>query len=215
MAGKSDPVDVAELSKKDLTEAAFPAEGQQDFRIFFDPKIYARIASHAAERLSMEICGVLVGQWHRDAAGPFVLVYESIRCDKAVSNAGDVTFTHEAWNTEIYPMMDKQFTDREIVGWYHSHPKFGIFLSDRDCFIQEHYFNGPGHIAYVVDPVNGVEGVFVSRDGKPGSGRTSGWAARSDLSSQGTGRQPSSAAAGRAAAPPPARGQARLRRFPR
>ena len=62
--------------------------------------------------------------------------------------------------------MDTKFTDRDIVGWYHSHPNFGIFLSDRDCFIQDHFFNGPGQIAYVVDPVNGVEGVFAWRNGQ-------------------------------------------------
>jgi hypothetical protein len=54
-----------------------------------------------------------------------------------------------------------------IVGWYHTHPTFGIFLSDRDRFIQEHFFSGPGQIAYVVDPVNKTEGVFFWREGKP------------------------------------------------
>jgi proteasome lid subunit RPN8/RPN11 len=165
MAEKSDSLDAAQLAKKDLRESAFPSSGKQDFRVFFDQKIHQRIAAHAAERLSLEICGVLVGHWFRDADGPFVLVDESIRCDKAVSNAGDVTFTHDAWN-EVHQQMDTKFTDRDIVGWYHSHPNFGIFLSDRDCFIQDHFFNSPGQIAYVVDPVNGVEGVFAWRDGK-------------------------------------------------
>ena len=108
---------------------------------------------------------MLVGHWHCDADGPFVLVEESIRCDKAVSNAGDVTFTHEAWN-EVHHEMDTKFTDRDVVGWYHSHPNFGIFLSDRDCFIQDHFFDTAGQIAYVVDPVNGVEGVFAWRQGQ-------------------------------------------------
>ena len=205
MAQKNDPVDVSQLAKKDLSETAFPAGGKQDFRIFFDPKIHQRIAAHAAEKLSTEICGVLVGKWHRDASGPFVLVDESIRCDKATSNAGDVTFTHEAWNTEIYPQMDKKFTDREIVGWYHSHPNYGIFLSDRDCFIQEHYFNGPGHIAYVVDPVNGVEGVFALRNGKSKLWPHFWVGDEIHLSSQGTAHMPSSAApGGQPTQPPPA-----------
>ncbi|MGO9115733.1 MAG: Mov34/MPN/PAD-1 family protein, partial [Thermoguttaceae bacterium] len=179
-------------AKRDLSETAFPGDGKQDFRIFFDRAIHQRIAAHAAEKLSLEICGVLVGQWHRDADGPFVLVDESIRCDKAVSNAGDVTFTHEAWN-EVHQQMDSKFTDRDIVGWYHSHPNFGIFLSDRDCFIQEHFFNGPGQIAYVVDPVNGVEGVFAWRDGKAKLFPHFWVGNQIHLSSQGAARKPSSA----------------------
>ena len=134
---------------------------------------------------------------------------ESIRCDKAVSNAGDVTFTHEAWN-EVHQQMDTKFTDRDIVGWYHSHPNFGIFLSDRDCFIQDHFFNGPGQIAYVVDPVNGVEGVFAWRNGKAKLFPHFWVGDEIHLSSQGAARKPSSASpAGQpSASVPEARGLA-------
>ena len=189
---KDDPLDVAQLAKRDLSEVAFPGGGKADFRVYFDRQIHERIAAHAAEKLSLEICGVLVGHWRRDADGPFVLIEESIRCDKAVSNAGDVTFTHEAWN-EVHQQMDTKFTDRDIVGWYHSHPNFGIFLSERDCFIQEHFFNGPGQIAYVVDPVNGVEGVFAWRHGKAKLFPHFWVGDKVHLSSQGAARKPSSA----------------------
>jgi hypothetical protein len=63
--------------------------------------------------------------------------------------------------------MDSRFADARIVGWYHSHPDFGIFLSERDAFIQEHFFSGPGQVAYVIDPVRDLEGVFAWRNGKP------------------------------------------------
>ena len=100
--------------------------------------------------------------------------------------------------------MDTKFTDRDIVGWYHSHPNFGIFLSDRDCFIQDHFFNAPGHIAYVVDPVNGVEGVFAWRDGKAKLWPHFWVGDEIHLSSQGTARKPSSASpAGQSPAPAP------------
>ena len=114
----------------------------------------------------MEICGVLVGQWERDADGPFVSVTESIRCDVAASRSGEVTFTHEAWNA-INREMDTRLAGLKIVGWYHSHPSFGIFLSERDVFIQQHFFSNPGQVAYVVDPLRKMEGVFVWRNGKP------------------------------------------------
>ena len=194
MAEKSDPLDVAQLAKRDLTKTAFPG-GKQDFRIFFERAIHERIAAHAAEKLSLEVCGVLVGQWHRDADGPFVLVDQLIRCDKAVSHAGDVKLTHEDWN-DVNREMDTKFTDRAIVGWYHSHPNFGIFLSEHDCFIQEYTFNAPGHIAYVVDPVNGVEGVFAWRDGKVKLWPHFWVGQEIHLSAEGTGRTPSLAPPG-------------------
>lgn len=38
---------------------------------------------------------------------------------------------------------------KRIVGWYHSHPRFGIFLSAHDIAIQTVYFGQPWQVAYV------------------------------------------------------------------
>lgn len=46
------------------------------------------------------------------------------------------------------------------MGWYHSHPGFGLFLSDYDAFIQQNFFGAPGQVALVVDPVEGCLGWF-------------------------------------------------------
>ena len=115
---------------------------------------------------SVEICGVLVGSWHRDEAGPFVKIVESIRGEGAETRFAEVTFTHQTW-AKINAEMDTKFANLSIVGWYHTHPDFGIFLSDRDRFIHEHFFSGPGQIAHVIDPIRKTEGVFIWRDGKP------------------------------------------------
>jgi hypothetical protein len=77
-----------------------------------------------------------------------------------------VTFTHQTW-AKINAEMDTKFDHLKIVGWYHTHPDFGIFLSDRDRFIQEHFFSGPGQFAHVIDPLRRTEGVFIWRGGKP------------------------------------------------
>ena len=117
--------------------------------------------------MSVEICGVLVGSWHRDEAGPFVKVMESIRGEGAETRFAEVTFTHQTW-AKINAEMDTKFTTLSIVGWYHTHPDFGIFLSDRDRFIHEHFFSGPGQVAHVIDPIRQIEGVFVWRECEAG-----------------------------------------------
>jgi proteasome lid subunit RPN8/RPN11 len=158
--------DVSRLQSETLPAADFPAGTKQDFRVFFNPGVHAQIWKHASEDTSLEICGVVVGLWQRDAAGPYAVISEFIRCDSAKSGFAEVTFTHESWN-KINAEMDSKFTNLKIIGWYHSHPNFGIFLSDRDVFIHQHFFSGPGQIAHVVDPVRKIDGVFAWRDGKP------------------------------------------------
>jgi proteasome lid subunit RPN8/RPN11 len=157
--------DVRQLAGEGLPGGDFPAT-HSDFRVHFNASAHRGIVAHAAEDKSVEIGGVLVGLWKQDANGPFVVVSDFIRCDAAAKKAGEITFTHEAWNT-INREMDTRHVDRKIVGWYHSHPNFGIFLSERDVFIHEHFFSNPGQVAMVVDPLQKTEGVFVWHEGKP------------------------------------------------
>ena len=161
-----DKPDIGQLSNQDLAPGEFPGGDRQPFRLHLTPEVHERIHKHAAESPSVEICGVLVGQWHKDPAGPFAAITEVIRGEAATSKFAEVTFTHETW-AKINQEMDTRFSQLTIVGWYHSHPDFGIFLSDRDLFIQQHFFSGSGQIAYVVDPVRKQEGMFVWRLGKP------------------------------------------------
>jgi proteasome lid subunit RPN8/RPN11 len=151
---------------EELPDAPFPVPRRQDFRVCFSSAAHEAIHSHASADVSVEICGVLVGRLGRDEDGPFVEIREIIRADAAASKFAEVTFTHESWS-KINEVMDSKFADLKIVGWYHSHPDFGIFLSDRDVFIQQNFFSGPGQVAHVVDPVRGTEGVFVWHEGKP------------------------------------------------
>jgi hypothetical protein len=51
-----------------------------------------------------------------------------------------------------------------LVGWYHSHPNFGVFLSDHDQFIQKNFFKENGKITIVIDPIRGKKGWFYSNN---------------------------------------------------
>jgi proteasome lid subunit RPN8/RPN11 len=157
--------DAKDLKNDSLPTGTFPVDPRSDFRLHISPKVRSGIQQHAQADTSVEICGVLVGNWHRDENGPYADITDYIRCDNASSKSAEVTFTHESW-AQINKEMDSRFQNARIIGWYHSHPDFGIFLSDRDCFIHEHFFSSPGQVAYVVDPVRGLEGMFGWSGGK-------------------------------------------------
>jgi len=40
----------------------------------------------------------------------------------------------------VHREIDKKHRDKKIVGWIHTHPDFGIFLSEYDKFIQQNFF---------------------------------------------------------------------------
>jgi proteasome lid subunit RPN8/RPN11 len=157
--------DIRQLQERELPAGKFPGDGKSDFRVCIDADAHKQMHRHAKENVSVEICGVMVGRWGRDEHGPFLFVAASIPGEAATNKLAEVTFTHDTWS-KINARMDKDFVGQSIVGWYHTHPDFGIFLSDRDRFIHEHFFNEPGQVALVIDPVREQEGVFVWSRGK-------------------------------------------------
>ncbi|MGD0818961.1 MAG: hypothetical protein ABR986_11305, partial [Methanomassiliicoccales archaeon] len=55
---------------------------------------------------------------------------------------------------KLFESLDDCGFDYVIVGWYHSHPGHGCFLSQTDIDTQVSMFNRPFHSALVIDPVN-------------------------------------------------------------
>ncbi|MDB5292603.1 MAG: hypothetical protein JWL69_3844, partial [Phycisphaerales bacterium] len=112
-----------------------------------------------------EVCGVLVGDVYQDRTAPWAYVEHAIRGNGAVGKQTQVTITSETW-TRIHETLERDYPGKRILGWYHTHPGFGIFLSGMDLFIQDNFFNTPWQVAFVYDPVGGDEGVFTWRGGK-------------------------------------------------
>lgn len=117
------------------------------------------IYPHVFENADREVGGVLVGRTSHDGGPP--LVTGAIPALQADERRATLTFTQDAWE-HVHRTLDADFpADEQIVGWYHSHPGFGIFLSEHDLFIHRNFFADPSQVALVVDPHARTEGVFV------------------------------------------------------
>jgi proteasome lid subunit RPN8/RPN11 len=120
---------------------------------------------HGRSQRDVEVCGVLVGNVYHDDNGPYLYIEANIKGDHAAGKTAQVTFTAETWN-HINDEMERNFPGRKILGWYHTHPGFGIFLSEMDLFIQNNFFPEPWQVAYVYDPKSGEDGIFVWKNGQ-------------------------------------------------
>lgn len=119
---------------------------------------------HVFGNADREVGGVLVGRMSTEGGLP--LVTGAIPAISADERRATLTFTQDAW-AHVHQVLDRDFpADEQIVGWYHSHPGFGIFLSGHDVFIHENFFASPSQIAFVVDPRARTEGVFAWQVGK-------------------------------------------------
>jgi proteasome lid subunit RPN8/RPN11 len=162
-AGKPN-VSVRETARSEkLTWRKFPGPRNAGvaLRVAVDRTPYAELIAHAKESLDVEVCGVVVGQVCEDDEGTFVHIEAIVRGAKASQASTHVTFTQATWNA-IHQTLERDYPKLKIVGWYHTHPGFGVEFSDMDLFIQKNFFSGPTQIALVTDPLSGAVAIAVN-----------------------------------------------------
>jgi len=126
-------------------------------RVLVDRAVLEVVRAHVASDATVEHGGILVG--HVDDAAGITIVIDAIRGVGTVTRSASLTFTHETWD-HVNNVMAEKYPDAKMVGWYHSHPGFGIFLSDYDQFIHRNFFLERWQVAYVDDPVLDRWGFF-------------------------------------------------------
>src|SRR5216683_6912056 len=128
---------------------------QRQPRVTIEGEVLRQIRQHARSNSKTEVCGVLIGEEN----GIGLSITARIAGLNAAQAGTYVTFTQDTWE-HIYKIKDKEYPEERIVGWYHSHPGFGVFLSDHDTFIHKNFFSAPQQVAWVYDPHSDEEGCF-------------------------------------------------------
>ncbi len=131
--------------------------------ILMDEPALRASQAHALSSLNREVAGVLIGERpEKQPDGRYVVhIFDTIIAKYTVMNGASVTYTPESWRYMNDSLREKYPDDTAvIVGWYHTHPGFGIFLSGMDLFIHQNFFTQIWHVAYVLDPRARTSGFF-------------------------------------------------------
>jgi len=130
--------------------------------VFITQTAYSRADAHAASRLNAEVGGILVGKWCADARSgePFIVIVGAIPARFTRQGSVYLTFTQDSL-VDLHAKSEMQYPGKEIVGWYHTHPYMGVFLSQYDTWLHEHFFPEPWQVALVIEPVNTSGGFFI------------------------------------------------------
>jgi proteasome lid subunit RPN8/RPN11 len=133
--------------------------------VFFESAAHNQMWNDASRDVSREHGGILVGNPFEDPGGRYyVAIRAAIAAHEPSGSPTHLHFRPESWK----PIWDKLYSDPglRIVGWYHTHPRLGVFLSGTDLRTQRLYFPAPWHIAIVIDPVSKEIGYFFGSLGK-------------------------------------------------
>jgi proteasome lid subunit RPN8/RPN11 len=139
--------DGVDLSEWDLSEDI--VELYISFSCF--QKMIDHCTAHMGEQ--EEVMGLLLGDVFQWKNRVYTVAEDTVAADAEDSTATSVRFG-SAGLDEVARSLDEVDYEYLIVGWYHSHPGFTTFLSEKDLETQKKNFNKPFHATIVIDPVN-------------------------------------------------------------
>jgi len=141
----------------------FESDDQQPVvRVFVTSRAFVRFCAHAGSDLDNEVGGWLVGKWrvNRLSQEQFVVVEAILPARYTHFGSAFLTFTQDSqiW---LYNQLQSKYPNKELVGWYHTHPRMGVFLSEYDTWLHQNFFPEIYQVALVIEPHTQVGGFFI------------------------------------------------------
>ena len=154
----------SERSNSHYRPFAGQPSGSTPLRVSFTREAYADLNHHTRASLEDEVGGILVGHFCYDDNGDYLEVRGIIPASETRQGKSHVTFTHDTWD-RIHADLAASFKGMDIVGWYHTHPGFGVEFSDMDAFVHGNFFSS-SQVAIVQDPVAGDTAGWATVNGR-------------------------------------------------
>jgi proteasome lid subunit RPN8/RPN11 len=137
-----------------------PEAAAVDVLIVTELDVYATIHQHAIDALPNETGGFLLGRAGFDARDGcwHLLIDEAVPVAPLLQKPTHFQFT---WRDVDRVRSHREGQGKALAGWYHTHPDFGVFLSEIDLEKTHRVlFSEPFQVALVYDPVRARAGYF-------------------------------------------------------
>jgi len=132
--------------------------------IYISQVAYQAIHKFTHDKITNESGGMLIGYVVDEFEKTNIVITAFVEAKYCEATPTTLKFTHKTWEY-CHEEIAKKHKEEKIVGWIHTHPGFGIFLSEYDKFIQNNFFKEDYQVAFVVDPVQQVEGFYIWNNG--------------------------------------------------
>lgn len=143
------------------------------FQVYITSYVANQVWQHLNETPKLESGGVLIGhpfQCIDDPTITFVVIVDALRMDSGNRSIGHYT-VGPAEIVDVRAIIERDYAGLKVVGWYHSHPGHGVFLSQQDMQIVQSIYNAEWHLAWVLDTFSRQNAFFFGPQGH----RLAGW----------------------------------------
>lgn len=117
-----------------------------------------KMLKHGRAGVPFEVMGLMLGDWVDDYTIKVVDVFAMPQSGTGVS----VEAVDPVFQAKMMDMLKQTGRPEFLVGWYHSHPGFGCWLSGVDMNTHQSFEAlNPRTVAVVIDPIQSVKGKVV------------------------------------------------------
>ena len=127
-------------------------------QVYISSLALLKMLKHGRAGVPMEVMGLMLGDFVDDFTVKVVDVFSMPQTGNSVS----VEAVDPVFQTKMLDMLKQTGRPETVVGWYHSHPGFGCWLSGTDINTQQSFEQlNPRAVGVVVDPIQSVKGKVV------------------------------------------------------
>ncbi|GAA6059157.1 hypothetical protein JCM10212_003904 [Sporobolomyces blumeae] len=117
-----------------------------------------KMLKHGRAGVPLEVMGLMLGDFVDEFTIRVIDVFAMPQSGTGVS----VEAVDPVFQTKMLDMLKQTGRPEMVVGWYHSHPGFGCWLSSVDVNTQQSFEQlNPRAVAVVIDPIQSVKGKVV------------------------------------------------------
>jgi len=126
--------------------------------IYLSSLALLKMLKHGRAGVPMEVMGLMLGEFVDDYTVKVVDVFAMPQSGTTVS----VESVDPVFQASMVEKLAQTNRPETVVGWYHSHPGFGCWLSGTDVGTQQSFEQlHPRAVAVVIDPIQSVKGKVV------------------------------------------------------
>jgi len=127
-------------------------------QIYISPLSILKMLRHGKAGIPLEVMGLMLGDYVDDYTVKCIDVFSMPQSGTETT----IESIDEGFQVKMVEMLKQTGRNEIVVGWYHSHPGFGCWLSSTDINTQKTFEQQvPRTVAVVVDPIQSVRGKVV------------------------------------------------------
>ena len=127
-------------------------------QIYISPLALLKMLRHGKAGIPLEVMGLMLGDYVDEYTVKCIDVFSMPQSGTETT----IESIDEGFQVKMVEMLKQTGRNEIVVGWYHSHPGFGCWLSQTDINTQKTFEQQvPRTVAVVVDPIQSVRGKVV------------------------------------------------------